>query len=361
MTPEEKFRRMLKDYDRAETDGATVGEHLHDEDFMRLIENKSFIREENGNAALPADKLAPLRRHLLNCASCLDQFQDFYAFFAPAEIGETVAAKSEIDAAWQSFAPRIVEKKRQPNFFARIFPSIKKPDYFNTFGWAFAALLLVFTGIAAFIAWQARNENLQLAARLEQQKQSSEERLRTLEQSAQNSNAAAEKNKLQAEKEDLQNKIALLQTEIERARQQKQTRDVITPPNPNNTSTEKPDNSLVAVNTPIYDVFPSDAVVRSGEQAANKLIVPNAAKSIVLILNAAGRADFSVSNASLTNNAGKIVWRGGGLRKDATGNFTLTLNRAALKTGTYRLTLSGKDQSGAPTAIEYPILIEIGK
>ncbi len=349
---------MLSDYERAESNGAAVGEHLHDEDFMRLIENKSFITEKTGNAAISADKFVPLRRHLSNCDSCLDRFQDFYAFFAPAEIGETVAAKNEIDAAWKSFAPRIVEKKRQPNFFTRIFPSIKKPYYFNTFGWAVAALLLLFTGIAAFIAWQARNENLQLAAQLEQQKQSSEERLKTLEQSAQNSDIADdEKNKSHAEKEDLQSKIAQLQTEIERVKQQKQTRIETPPPNPQKSPPDKPDNSLVAVNTPIYDVFPSDAVVRSSEQSANKLIVPNAAKSVVLILNAAGRAEFPIYQASLLNGAGKTVWRGGGLRKDAMGNFTLTISRTALKTGNYRFKLS----SGSQSVAEYPVIIEIGK
>lgn len=367
MTPEEKLRQMLKDYDRAENDGAEVGEHLRDEDFICLIENKSssetkIALEENASSAIAADKFAPPRRHLANCDSCLDRFNDFYAFFAPAEIGEKVAAKNEIDAAWQSFAPRIVEKKQQPKFWARIFPSIKKPDYFAAFGWGFAAMLLVFTGIAAFVVWQTKNDNSQLAAQLEQQKQLSEDRLKMLGQSAQNSNDDDEKSKLLAEKAELQNKIAQLQAEIERAAQQKNTRGEILPTQkPINPAQDNPDNSLVAVNTPIYDVFPSDAVVRSGEQSANKLVVPNGAKFVVLILNAAGRAEFAVSNASLTNNTGKIVWRGGGLRKDVTGNFTLTLSRAALKNGNYRLKLSGKDQSGAQAAIEYPLVVEIGK
>ncbi len=358
MRPEEKLRELLKDYERAETVGAAPGDHLRDEDFIRLIENAppNISLNDSGDAPVAAE-LAPLRRHLAVCDSCLDQFKDFYAFFAPAESDEAAASKSEIDNAWQIFAPRITVKETKPSFWTRLFSSDKNTNYFAAFGWSFAALCLVFTGITAFVAWQAKSENSQLAAQLERQKQTSEERLKTLEQSAQNQNSSEqEKAKLQEEKDDLQKRVAALQTEIERAKQQKQTApEIVLPPN---SSTEKPDNSLVAVNTPIYDVFPSDAVVRgSGDQSANKLVVPNAAKNVVLILNAAGRADFPNYQAVLLNSAGKSVWRGGGLRKDATGNFTLTISRAALKTGNYRLKLS----SGSQTVADYPITIEIGK
>lgn len=360
MKPEDKLRVLLKDYERAEIGGAADSEHLRDKNFIRLIENAAPNNSPNGNDDAPvAAELAPLRRHLAVCDSCLDQFNDFHAFFARAEPGETVAEKREIDAAWQMFAPRITVKETKLNFWARWFSSEKKTNYFAVFGWSFAALFLLFTGIAAFVAWQAKNENSQLVEQFERQKLSSEERLKTLEQSAQNQDLAEqEKARLAAEKGELEKRVAQLQTEIERAKQSDSTRDkIVSLPLPSNSPTEKLDNSLVAVNTPIYDVFPSDSVVRSGNQSANKLLVPNAAKNVVLILNAAGRADFPVYQAALLDGAGKIVWRGGGLRKDATGNFSLSISRSALKTGDYRLELSSAAQSVA----DYSINVEIGK
>ena len=349
---------MLKDYESAENSQAAVGSHLRDEDFIRLIKNKSTAAGSNNNSEV-YDDIAPLRRHLTGCDSCLDQFKDFYTFFAPAEAGEAVAQKREIDAAWQNFAPRIIEQKTKTKFWARLFLGESNSNYFNTLGWAFAALLLLFTGFAAFVAWQAKNENSQLAEQFEKQKQASEERLKTIEQAVQNKDLAEqEKSRSALEKAELQKQVAALQTEVEIAKQQKQNRvETTLPPKPQNTTAEKPDNSLVAVNTPIYDVFPSDAVVRSGNQSANKLVVPNAAKNVVLILNAAGRADFPVYEASLLNNSGNTVWRGGGLRKDSTGNFTLTIARTALKSGNYRVKLS----SGSQSVAEYSIIVEIGK
>ena len=374
MRPDEKLRTMVKVNERSRNRSEAIGDHLRDADFIRLIENKLPVETDvspavNNGSSTMANELAPLRRHLLDCDSCLDQFRDFYAFFAPAQTGEAIAGKSEIDAAWNSFAPRIIEKKPKPGFLARLFPKGKKSDYFAAFGWAFAALMILFTGLAGFVAWEAKNENSQLAEQLEHQKQSSEElekqkqssedRLKTLEQAVQNQNSSEqEKSLLATKRNELEKRVAALQTEIERAKQQKQTApEIALSTNQLNSSTEKPDNSLVAVNTPIYDVFPGDAVVRSGNQSANKLVVPNVAKNVVLILNAAGRADFPAYEALLLNNSGKTVWRGGGLRKDLTGNFTLTISRSALKAGNYRVKLS----SGSQAVAEYSIIIEIGK
>lgn len=378
---EEKLREMLVDYARAENLlGDARGDHLRDEDFIRLIETKppeekaeeakANIRTENNETA-PADELASLRRHLAGCDVCLAQFRDFYAFFASPEKGETIAGKNEIDAAWQAFAPLIIveketgqkEKKQNLNFWARLFPTKGKTNYAAAFGWAFAALLLLVSGISVFIAWQARNEKTQLAAELENQKQTFEERLKTLEGAAQNRDLAEqEKNRLAEEKDDLRQQIARLQTEIERAKQEKPEREKTVSPAVAPPVVNEPvrDNSLVAVNTPIYDVFPADTVVRSGgnDQPPNKLAVPGAAKTIVLILNAAGRPDFPVYRAELFNSANKIIWRGSGLRKDNLGNFTLTLSRATLKAGNYRLKLFGGGGGSSNIVAEYPVTIE---
>ena len=375
MTFEEKLRRMLEGYARDEH-SAAEGDHLRDEDFISLIGNKNMETgipiEINGDAPAIAE-FAVLRRHLAGCDSCLANFRDFYAFFAPAGETETVAGKIETETAWQNFAPRIASEKadarteenQTPTFWARVFPSSEKPN-FAAFGWAFAALLLLLSGFSLYVAFQAGNERSQLTAELENQKQtlenqkqSYEERLKNIEQSAQTNGNLAEQEKvrLAQEKDDLQKQIAQLQNEIERTKQQRETRGNITVPNSPNVSDRQKDNSLVAVNTPIYDVFPSDAAVRSGTQSQNKFVVPTAAKSIVLILNAAGRAEFPSYQAELYNSAGKIIWRGGGLRKDNLGNFTVTLSRTALKAGNYRLRLF----SGSQTIAEYPLTIESGR
>lgn len=366
----EKLRKIMLDYARAENQTAASGEHLRDADFIRLIEAVSLSGDgdspENKNRssviAEDSGEIAALRKHLVVCDSCLVQFKDFYAFFASVETGEIAAGKNEIAAAWQAFASRIVKEKPKPNFWSRIFSVERKPNYLAAFGWSLAALLLILSAVGFFALRQATSEKNQIAAQLENQKQTSEERLKTLAESEQNSQLAGrEKERLEAEKAELQKQIERLQTEIARAKEQRQTFGDIAPPPQNLPSAprEKSDNSLVAVNTPIFDVFPADSVARGDEAAKNKLVVPKTAKNVVLILNAAGRADFPVYQAELFNDSGKTIWRGGGLRKDATGNFTLSLSGALLKSGNYRLELFGKTSGAAAQAIaEYAITIE---
>lgn len=367
----EKLREMLLDYSRAEKSAG--GEHLRDEDFIRLIESGLLAEvadspKSNGRSSVNAEdsgEIAVFRNHLVGCNACLPQFKDFYAFFAPAETGETVTGKNEINAAWQVFAPRIVEKKQKSNFLSRLFPAERKTNYFAAFGWGLATVLLIMTAISFYALRQATNEKNQLAQQLENQKQTSEEKLKLLEASEQNSSIVAgqEKERLEAEKAELQKQIGRMQTEIARVKEERLTFGDMTPPTQGDSPSElaeKPDNSLVAVNTPIYDVFPADSVVRGGEPSPNKLVVPAAAKNVVLILNAAGRADFPVYQAELVNNSGKTIWRGSGLRKDATGNFTLTLSSANLKAGNYRLKLSGKPSGGSLRNVaEYAMTIDI--
>ena len=374
----EKLRELMRDYARAEDDGsgAAAGEHLRDEDFIRLtaIESTAEVRlspegngDLSGDAARP-DELAPLREHLVRCPVCLAEFKNFYDFFAPAETGETFADTSEIARAWQSFAPRIAGDKKRSKIWASPFPGERKFNFSAALGWSFAALLLVLTAIGFYIAQQTAFENSQLAARLENQKQTFEERLKTLEQSNRQleqpdggDTAVQEKTRLEAEKADLQKQIARLQIEIRRAEQPRRTTGSVTngtPANPKDASAQNTDDVLVAVNTPIYDVFPADSVVRGGEQAENKFVIPNRAKNVVLILNAAGRAEFSVYRIEIVNASGKIVWRGGGLRKDGNGNFTLTLSKSVLKTGNYRLKLSGAEKSGAQPVAEYAVTVD---
>ncbi len=350
---------MLIDCERAESKGAADGEHLRDEDFIKLAQNKPAAKQ-NGNSSAVRDGLAPRRKHLADCEICLKNFKDFYAFFAPAEPGEAIASREAVAAAWESFAPRVTEEKSKPKFWAWLFPAVRNLNFSAALGWSLAAILSVLTGFGFYAARQAQLQNSQFAERLENQKQVFEERLKILENPEQNNGAIAEREKarLEEEKSELQKQIVELQTEIGRAKQPRQKTGGLTPP-PNlpNAPKEKSDETLVTVNTPIYDVYPGDTVVRSGDQSANKLLVPNNAKSVVLILNATGRADFPAYQVSLLDNSGKTVWRSGGLRKDKTGGFTLTLARSILKNGTYRLKLF----SGATAVAEYPINIEIGK
>lgn len=364
---EEKIREMLIGSARAQRKTA-AGAHLRDGDFIRLIESEpaaetAFSAEENGHLSARRDELAPLRRHLADCEACLARFKDFHAFFAPAAEGEAVAAKNEIDAAWRDFSPRMsgknVAEKENRGFWQKFFPAERKTNYFAALGWGFAALLLLSSIIGVFIARQTSSEKAQLSGEIENRRRTYEELSKTLEQTAQNRDLIErEKNRLAEEKAELQKRIAELQTEVERAGQEKNVRRQSASP-----ANQPPaaDNSLVAVNTPIYDVFPADAAVRGNNQSKNELTVPNSAKSIVLILNAAGRADYPSYRAELLDSAGAIIWRGAGLKKDALGNFTLTLARRGLKSGNYRLRLFGRNEPGAAAQIvaEYRLTIEI--
>lgn len=375
---EENLRKLLVDFTRPEKNGASGG-HLRDEDFIRLVKSDSPAEAEftkNGNDHSPErfDEFVSLRRHLADCDSCLAQFKDFYAFYAPPENGEPVAANSEIAAAWSGFATRIagenVEKKSaKESLWARLFPAVeKKTNYFPALGWGLAALLLVSSAVSFFVAYNAKNQNSELVSQIENQKQSIEnqkqsyeEQLKTLEQSAQNRNSdEREKAAISAEKDELQKQIAKLQTELERARQPIAAGDLTPPKNPGAKVSPENDGSLIAVNTPIYDVFPADAAVRGGETVRNNLTVPKEAKSIVLILNAAGSAEFQTYRAEILSSSGASLWRGAGLKKDNLGNFTFTISRAALRNGDFRLKLYGQNgaQPTQPLA-EYSLAIAV--
>ena len=174
----------------------------------------------------------------------------------------------------------------------------------------------------------------------------------------QNGNIAEqEKSAPVAEKDELQKQIAKLQTDLERARQPIAARD-LPPPKNSGVNSLPAGNSPIAVNTPIYDLFPADSAVRGGENVRNNLAVPKDAKSIVLILHATGSADFQTYRAEISSNSGTILWRGAGLKKDDLGNFTLTISRAALKTGNYRLKLIGRNNGGSSqTVTEYELTV----
>lgn len=138
------------------------------------------------------------------------------------------------------------------------------------------------------------------------------ERLKNLENASQKGELAEqEKTRLETEKSELRQQLAELQTKFEAANRQKQTERARRPPVVSDAPPTADDNSLVTVNTPIYDVFPSDSIVRGkiGE-AKIKLTIPRNAKNAVLILNDEAPNEIKISQGELVNGAGKIVWRG---------------------------------------------------
>lgn len=112
------------------------------------------------------------------------------------------------------------------------------------------------------------------------------------------------------------------------------------------------------LNAPVVDLFPGNLVLRSpdGGRGAYEATIPASSETVTLILNS--RLDFTeqVSVCALFDADGREVWRREGLRRNPTGDFTVTLLGGDLTPGAYVLKLFG---NRIPESLEdFPLRVE---
>lgn len=101
------------------------------------------------------------------------------------------------------------------------------------------------------------------------------------------------------------------------------------------------------VNLAVADLDPEGSGPREGTSAEPAELHPAASTDrILLILNLADWRPFAAYRLRMTNAAGQVVWESGDLARSDQGHFLLTLPRALLPAGTYRLQLSGQTSDG---------------
>jgi hypothetical protein len=275
---------------------------------------------------LPENAYEWVQSHLVECDACLEQFRDMQDFFDTHRKDEQIISE-DISHEWSALWNRIKDEEKREGRL----PAPRRERFWRNppVSVALAAMLLVALAIGVW------------AVRLRRQKQ---ELTRQLE-SAQQRSA-----QLQGEQQNLAERLA--QTEQEKLGLQERVRAAEQSPGSQRVESSKPE-----LNVPIYDLYAVDFSRRSGNTSAvNRIKVPSAASSIVLILNGEGLPSSSSYGIEILGNSGQVIWRAKGLRKGNLGNFTMTMERTVLRKGTYRLKLYG---GGSPRPLaEYVMLIE---
>lgn len=338
MTDDNKnLRRYLEDFGNA---NRSNGKHLTEAELIRLCRETENETEET----------IKLRTHLADCDVCLVEFKNVSEFFTARAENEFEADKAELNQTWAEFLPKIkagdrfgagkiIEFQPRERQKSRIFAA--------RLGWAIAAALLISTASSLFWAYRLFNEKKELVMLFNEEKQSADERLKSVEETGE---------KLKTEKEALKQQTALLSREKEELRQENEILKRL-----NQTAQKKPqaDGYQTGMITAIFNVYPANPHLTGNEKT---LTVPATAKNIVLIANDVSEKDFSIYRAELVNQNRTTVWRGENLRRNFLGNIPVIISRAGISAGNYRLILYGKtsaDQIGTyPIKFEFNLSVE---
>ncbi|GBC83372.1 hypothetical protein HRbin10_02519 [bacterium HR10] len=98
--------------------------------------------------------------------------------------------------------------------------------------------------------------------------------------------------------------------------------------------------------------------MRSGQtNPVNGVTVSPGARSFTLVLNGEGLPEYPSYAIEMVDRQGVVRWRAVGWQRDRRGNFTLTLDRAFLSPGTYRLTLYGQQRKRLHRIAEYLVAL----
>lgn len=282
-----------------------------------------------------ADRLK-IQSHLAACDSCLATYHDVRDFCQPRTAAEPPVTAAEIASAWQ----RLWREVKPPSV-------IERPAIWPARRWlALAAALLVMIALPGIWALSLRQSNGELARNLAAEQQRRQQEIARLEaenralkeQSATRppQPLAAEVERLTREKESLARQQEALRSEYESLLAQ----------------SKKP-----LVNVPVFDLLPRDMSVRSASPDDFTPINLNRdTRNYTLILNGAELPAHNAYRIEILDTAGRLVWQGGGLRRDRDGNIIISLNREFLTNGSYRFLVYAATPSSKPLA-EYLITL----
>lgn len=114
------------------------------------------------------------------------------------------------------------------------------------------------------------------------------------------------------------------------------------------------------VNTTTLDVFPVGLAERSAQasQAAAEVRIPRAPSQATLILNSQSPAAYPRYAIEIRDAQDARVWRGDGLVRHATGDYTMTLSPSFLRPGRYTFVVYGEGRGSSVPIERYRIRVE---
>ncbi|MBI1747890.1 MAG: hypothetical protein HYR55_15080 [Acidobacteria bacterium] len=299
----ELFRQYMKDLVPELESGPK--DHLSDEELVHYLHGE-----------LAATERERVQSHLVPCRQCRDALQDVQDFFEAPRADEVSLGAAPSEQQWQALQRHISsESNKATTSWGGLRLGWLSLDLRAT--WALAVGLILIIMAAGAWSFRLRRENQEL---MQQVQSDQRRRMDSLQQSAQ-------------ENHRLQDRMAVLQQSYE-----SQMAELRRP----------------QLNPPIYDLYSSTAVARSGTGRRETVIkVPHGVRVFTLLLNGTGLPIHTEYAVEITDGAGHVFWRSGGLQRSRDGNFLILLNRTFLPEGSHQLKLYGQAAPREVTLAEY--------
>jgi len=284
----------------------------------RHLSEEELIEYQHGR--LQAIERDEIQSHLVQCDACIAVLKQVSDFFEPAREGEEAISDVEIGREWKTCWQRIQTEERD----------IRRAQRFKRAGfwlnprvaYAVAASLIVAVGLTGAWALWLRQEKQQVVARLQAEQASWSERRSALER----------------DNRQLQEQARALEQSYE-----SQLAELRQP----------------QVNARAYDIYSRAFIQRSADESeVNRINLPPATTSFILILNGEGQPAYPDYVIELMNQNGERVWRNEELRRDSSGNFPIKFDRTFLSQGKYTLKLYGQTGRRTKRIAEYAISVE---
>lgn len=276
------------------------------------------------NGTLPDPEATAAREHLADCTNCRQALVDTYQMLeiagqhlTPDQVLDRAAGAPSLDPAVDSHLENCAacrdelamareSRQRLEPSAARVVPFAASRRGAVAPAWRAAAIAASFLGVVALGGWW-----------------SSSNRIDSLESIARESAALRSENAdVRAQLDDQRAKAESLAAERERL-QSELTRQ-----------------AAPLANVPIIEIA-ADGSRRGVDSATTTLLVTDETGSVVVVLAAAPGIGCRRCTATLTDAAGQQLWRGDGLIRQPTDDYTLTLPLALLPSGRLTLELTG--------------------
>ena len=283
--------------------------------------------------ALPAAQRDLFDRHLAACAACAAEL-DLVKESRRLEAGEE--RRDESNVVPFSTGTR-VRGKRIPVW---------------QYGAIAAAILLLIASGWWLRSWQqARNPAPTGIA----QEKALRERLAALE--AENERLRKAETQLNQQQNKSNDEIAQLRSENKEAQariqqQQAQTRNELAGID----SSSGRERIAPQINVLAVDVYPVGMAQRDAAAIKNEVVIPGNVTAVTLMLHSQA-AESQSYRIEILNARGRVIWRAGGLMRNATNDYTISVDAKSLAAGSYTINIYGRGAAGHSKAESYEIVV----
>jgi len=279
----------------------------HEGDFQRHLELAMEDGKPIGDCLAEKDLMAHLRgdadaaarerveSHLVRCKRCREHFLEIEDFYGPLRPGEELPTEFDVARDWARFSKRIGAHGRSAGGIRSWPPGMV----------AIAASVLLTFGVAGGWSLHYLRDKSGFEASL--------------------GRAADENRRLQQRTEALRQQLAELQ---------------------------RPQ-----VNSPILDVYPTQALARSAGAPVSRVEIP-ANAAVTLILNGQGQRHYTGYSIGIIDRQGRELWHDDALKRAADGNFGVSLPGGFLPEGEYRFRIFGRTSVVPEQIAEYVVSVQ---